>query len=82
MPIPLTQAGGWRGVFRIGRRLEESTAGTTECRIRVPIFDRIRLGGEPMSIDEAPDITQARRWFAEELRHTREHFAGRVRGES
>ena len=45
-----------------------------------------------MSIDEAPDIKQARRWFAEELRHTaharslgvveafatvpREHFAG------
>jgi hypothetical protein len=51
-----------------------------------------------MSIDEAPHIKQARRWFAEELRHTahvrsvgvveafatvpREHFAGRVRGES
>jgi protein-L-isoaspartate(D-aspartate) O-methyltransferase len=45
-----------------------------------------------MSIDEAPDIKQARRWFAEELRHTahvrslnvveafatvpREHFVG------
>jgi protein-L-isoaspartate(D-aspartate) O-methyltransferase len=53
--------------------------------------DRANPKGEPMSID-TPDIKQARRWFAEELRHTahvrslsvveafatvpREHFVG------
>lgn len=53
---------------------------------------KTEFNGELMPIDEAADIEQARRWFAEELRHTahvrstavveafatvpREHFAG------
>src|SRR5258707_5171659 len=90
MSIPLTQGLAW--CFPDRARLEESTAGRTECRVRVSIFDRISPGGEMMPTDEAPDIKQARRWFAEELRHTahvrsptvieafatvpREHFVG------
>jgi protein-L-isoaspartate(D-aspartate) O-methyltransferase len=61
-------------------------------RVRIPIFDPANPDREMMSIDETADIEQARRWFAEELRHTahvrspavvdafatvpREHFAG------
>jgi protein-L-isoaspartate(D-aspartate) O-methyltransferase len=55
-------------------------------------FHKIDFNGEMMQRDETDDIPQARRWFAEELRHTahvrssavveafatvpREHFAG------
>jgi protein-L-isoaspartate(D-aspartate) O-methyltransferase len=59
---------------------------------RIPIFHQTNPDGDMMSIDDTADIGQARRWFAEELRHTahvrspavveafatvpREHFAG------
>ena len=64
---PFDAEKGLAKVVWIGRVGRDSTPKQRNAGFK---FRRRRGGGEQMPIDKTADIEQARRWFAEELRHT------------